>query len=144
MSHRTEDQDLAASAALDAYRECKASAQHCLNARREDGIRKCAGALEDCADASLLLSNLLLRQSPLIPAAIDVVEGAARQAAMMITGLDHANGQLRATYAACQNLLRVCRDLTGASRPAEEDARDEALIETFPASDATPTISHAT
>ena len=139
-----EEQDLAARAALDAYRQCKAAAQHCLNARREDRIRPCAGALEDCADASLVLANFLVRDSPLIPGALELASDAARQAASVISGLEHADGQLRATYAACQNLLRVCRDLaTGGSASPANDARDEALRETFPASDATPTATRA-
>ena len=141
---RIEQLDEAAAACLEAYRECRASAQHCLNARREERVRRCSGALEDGADASLMLANLLLRRSPLAEHAIPFCAEAARHAASAISGLEHADGQLRATYAACQNLLRVCRDLGGPAVKNMHDERDEALLETFPASDATPTVTHAT
>ena len=144
LAERIENVDEAAQACLDVYRHCTASAQHCLNVRREDRLRRCAGSLGDAADASLLLGNLLLRRSAMVGQAMVLCTEATRQAASSIAGLEHADGQLRATYAACQNLLRVMKGLSGDAADAQEDDRDEALEETFPASDATPTVSHAT
>lgn len=142
---RTEQMDQAAKACLEAYGECKASSQHCLNARRDDRVRSCAGALEDCADVSLLLGNLLLRNSPMVLPTVGVAMDAARHAASAISALEHADGQLRAAYAACQNLLRVGRMLSGGDTPDPgEDERHEALLETFPASDSPPAVSQAT
>ncbi|HEX7071463.1 MAG TPA: hypothetical protein VF190_11685 [Rhodothermales bacterium] len=141
---RPENTDSAAAACLDVYRLCTTSAQHCLNVRRDDAVRRCAGALRDGAEVALLLAGLLARRSPFAEKTVPLCAEAVRQAATAISGLEHADGQLRATYAACQNLLRVCRELTAGGLASESDDRDEALLETFPASDATPTVTHAT
>lgn len=124
------------------YRLCRATAHHC---RQDDALesRACMDALDDCAEGALLLANFLLRRSPLAVHAADLVREAARRAADAIAERDHEDVRLRTAYASCQAVVRIADGLLGEAADETADDRDEALEETFPASDATPTVSQA-
>lgn len=92
-------------------------------------------ALLDAADVALVTAQLLLRQSPYHEGQSRLCQEVARGCAEALGPQEHGDDQLRATYAACVHLTQVCRDLLGQPREASETDRDEALEETFPASD---------
>lgn len=128
----------ASAACLDAYRMCVATARRCPAYTTDLDATVCVQTLDDCADANLLLANMLARHSPHAPQASAFCAEITRRTADTFSRFEHEDPHLRMLFAACQRVVRVCNELLAERQSAEPDARDEALEETFPASDATP------
>ncbi|RMH65975.1 MAG: hypothetical protein D6685_05320 [Bacteroidetes bacterium] len=92
-------------------------------------------ALRDAADVALATAHLVLRGSPYHEGLCRLCQEVARACADALGSQEHGDAQIRATYAACVHLTQVCRILLGEAPDETENDHDEALVDTFPASD---------
>ena len=131
----------AAVACLEAYRLCQGTVRHCLEDPNPQDGASCALELDDCADVNLLLANLISRNSPHVPQAAAFCAEVTRRTAESFSRIEHRDPQLRVAFAACQRVIRTCEELLSGRQAAARDSQDEAVEETFPASDATQLTS---
>ena len=94
--------------------------------------------LDDCADIHLTLSGLLTRQSSFQQDLARLCANVAEACAKELDAYEHDDAQLRVAYAACHGSHRACMEFAVTGEDAAYSKRDEALKETFPASDPTP------
>ncbi len=123
---------------MNTYRVCHQTAAYCIDHGDELATLERLKAFDDCAEVNLTLANFLLRGSEyavdLAKVCIDVSEACAAS----VRDIEHDDPQLRAAYAVCLRARHACRLFLGEERPVVEDERDEAIRESFPASDPPP------
>ena len=124
---------------MEAYRACMMTLPYCIQQGGDLATPARLQVLHDCADLNLAVANFLARGSrfhkPLAELCIDV----SRACAEALADIEHSDPQLRIVYAACQRVAQACHSLTASAETEASRKRDEALRETFPASDPTPT-----
>ena len=123
---------------METYRVCHQAAASCIDAGGELATLERLRAFDDCAEANLTLANFLLRASDHAADMARLCEKVSAACAREIADIEHSDGQLRAAYAACQHSRHACLQFLGEETPATEDQRDEAVRESFPASDPPP------
>jgi hypothetical protein len=125
-------------ACLDAYKQCTRAVAEGL-----EGVRLAPAQIRgllDCADASLALAGLLARRSPHSRALAAVCADVAEHCAEGLAGQEHESPVLRVAFATCHRAASACRELLGVEQAEQSDEHDEAVSESFPASDpASPT-----
>lgn len=121
---------------LSCYKTCHLTAAYCSNEGGDMADPHRLQLLYDAADASLMLANLLTRASRFHREAARFTRAVVKACAEQLG--DHEDPQLRTAYAACQGVVRICDELLDRESVAREDAQDEAVKETFPASDPVP------
>ncbi len=129
---------------LEAYRQCVAGLSHCLDCNDARSSGPHIRLLLDAADINLAASNFLTRASryhrPLLELAAEVNEAAADS----LSALGKDNPLLKAAYTATLRAAAGCKEILDRSNIEKADARDHAVLESFPASDTPPTASSAT
>ena len=133
--------DANAAACLETYRLCKSTSRYCQYESADAEIRACTVALDDCADIALLLANMFARRSPSVRDAAALSAATLRGVTGSFRRWEHHDPELRAAFAAAQNVIRICEEVEAGSEASARDERDVALQETFPASDAPPGAS---
>lgn len=124
---------------LEAYKICLQTAAYCAAQGGALASAERLQVLHDCADINLLLAQLLARASRFHRPLADLCMDVSRACAEAFSADEHDDGQLRVTYAACIRSARSCAELLGREEEIPmNDARDEAIWESFPASDAPP------
>lgn len=95
--------------------------------------------LDDCADIHLALSGFLTRQSSFQQDLARLCANVSEVCAEALDAYEHDDAQLRVAYAACHGAHRACMEfITSTGDDIAYSKQDEALKETFPASDPTP------
>lgn len=124
---------------LAAYKACTETASYCVQEGGALADPHLLQRLHDCADIALTTVNFLSRASrfhrQVAAVCADVAEACAEE---LVERAPADDAQIRVTHAACLRVHRSCAELTGVEPTPSEDARDEALRETFPGSDAPP------
>ncbi len=120
---------------METYRICHQSAAYCIDAGGDLATLARLRAFDDCAEISLTLANFLLRASKHADALAQLCVDVSTACAEEIRDVEHRDGQLRAAYAACRRSRRACLEVLGEVVTNEDDDRDEAVRESFPASD---------
>lgn len=123
---------------MHAYRVCHQSAAYCINNGGELATLERLKAFDDCAEVNLTLANFLLRGSEHAVALARVCIDVSQACAESIQEIEHEDAQLRAAYAVCHHARHACLQLLGEEAPVVEDERDQAIRESFPASDPPP------
>jgi hypothetical protein len=120
---------------METYRICHQTTAYCIDSGGDIATLARLRAFDDCAEINLTLANFLLRGSEHAPEMSTLCLSISTACADSIRDIEHGDGQLRAAYAACQRSRHASLELLGRERRAEEDARDEAVRGSFPASD---------
>ncbi|MEX0747511.1 MAG: hypothetical protein WD275_05870 [Rhodothermales bacterium] len=120
---------------METYRICHQTTAYCIDSGGDLATLMRLRAFDDCAEINLTLANFLLRGSEHAPEMAALCLSISTACADSIRDIEHSDGQLRAAYAACQRSRHASLELLGREHRAEEDARDEAVRESFPASD---------
>lgn len=128
-------------ACLDAYKYCTQTAAYLSQKGGAPAQPQRLQALHDCADVNLAAANFMSRSSPFRTGIAVFAADVSSACAETLAQIEHDDPQLRATYAACLRASQQCRELSGQEEPARYTARDEAVWESFPASDTPPTPS---
>ncbi len=123
---------------LQAYRVCQETASYGLDRAGALAEPALIRLLRDCADVNLATANLLTRASPFGLSLATLCADVSRACAEAMESSEHANAQLRASYAACRRAYRGCAEWTGALPRADPDVCDDILRASFPASDPPP------
>lgn len=123
---------------METYRVCHQTAAYSIDSGGELATLARLRAFDDCAEINLTLANFLLRASDHSHALAELCAEVSAACAEAIEDVEHQDGQLRAAYAACQHSRQSCLEVLGEYVPEVEDARDEAVRESFPASDPPP------
>lgn len=123
---------------METYRICHQTAAYCIDSGGNLATLARLRAFDDCAEINLTLANFLLRASEHSTALARLCAEIATACAEEIQDVEHQDGQLRAAYAACQRSRHACLELLGDETVETEDDRDEAVRESFPASDPPP------
>ncbi len=126
-------------ACMDVYKVCRQTAAYCADRRGDYAAPHRIQVLHDCADAHLLASDFLARASPYHRKAAGLACDIAQACADAFRDLEHDDPQLRKLYAVCAQSTQLVGAFLGRVEHAPEaDARDQALKESFPASDPPP------
>lgn len=123
---------------METYRICHQTAAYCIDSGGELATLTRLRAFDDCAEINLTLANFLLRASKHAHMLAQLCVDVSTACAEAIQDVEHRDGQLRAAYAACRRSRHACLEVLGDESPIEEDDRDEAVRESFPASDPPP------
>lgn len=124
---------------MEAYKLCQQTAAYCVAQGGGLASPERLQVLYDCADINLLLTNFLARASRFHRPLAELCMEVSRACAEAFGADEHDDPQLRVTYAACIRAARSCAELLGKEEEVPmNDARDEAIWESFPASDAPP------
>lgn len=124
---------------LAAYKACLQTAAYCANQGGTLADPHRLQVLHDCADVNLATANFLTRGSRFLPRITEVCAEISEACADNLSADEHDHPQLRVTYAACQRASRSCTEFFDNEVQSDEDAqREEALLESFPASDPPP------
>jgi hypothetical protein len=125
-------------ASLAVYKHARMAAAYCADQRGELAEPHRLRSLYDTAETHLLLADALGRASTLSQ---DIARLAARAAQASLDAYSSADADvLRTLYAVTAEAKREAQIFTGDQEEAEveDPAREEALKETFPASDTVP------
>lgn len=123
---------------METYRICRQTAAHCIDEGGDLATIDRLRAFDDCAEINLTLANFLLRDSEharLVAATCLEITTACAES---MREIEHRDGQLRAAYAVCLKTRHICLRLLGKKEAEAEDGRDEAIRDSFPASDPPP------
>lgn len=123
---------------METYRICHQTTAYCIDHGGELATLERLKAFDDCAEINLTLANFLLRASDYAVRLAGLCLSVSMACAQSIQDIEHDDGQLRAAYAACQRSRHACMELIGDEVREKEDALDEAVRESFPASDPSP------
>ena len=123
---------------METYRVCHQTAAYCIDAGGDLATLERLRAFDDCAEANLTLANFLLRASEHADDMARICLKVSGACARAIQDVEHSDGQLRAAYATCHHSRHACLEFLGEEEPEREDARDETVRESFPASDPPP------
>jgi hypothetical protein len=124
---------------MHAYRLCHQSAAYCIDHGGRLATLDRLKAFDDCAEVNLTLANFLLRGSEHAVMLARVCIEVSASCAHSIEDIEHSDPQLRAAFAVCHRARHACLQLLGEERAVIEDERDQAIRESFPASDPPPT-----
>lgn len=127
---------------METYRICHQTAAYSIDTGGELATLARLRAFDDCAEINLTLANFLLRASKHVAAVAELCVVVSEACAEAIEDVEHEDGQLRAAYAACRRSRRACLQVLGEAEPTEDDDQDEAVRESFPASDPPPPPTH--
>ncbi len=138
MSDQTHSERLI-EAALSVYKHARMAAAYCSDQRGDLADPRRLRTLYDVAETHLLLADMLGRASTLSRDAATLAVQAA-EAGLEAYGSTEEADILRTLYAVTAEAKREAQVFTGAKEAVEEGdpQREEALRETFPASDAVP------
>ncbi len=124
---------------MDVYNACQQTAAYCVDQRADYADPHRVQVLYDCADSHLMAANFLIRASPFSHRALRLAASIAQACMDAFAEFEHDDAQLRKLYAVCAQSTQALRAFVGDAEAApENDARDETLKETFPASDPAP------
>ena len=123
---------------METYRICHQTAAYCIDSGGDLATLERLRAFDDCAEANLTLANFLLRASNHAADMARVCHKVSVACAREIEAIEHNDDQLRAAYASCQHSRHACLEFLGEEAIEREDARDEAIRQSFPASDPPP------
>ena len=124
---------------MDVYQTCRQTAAYCADRRGDYAAPHRIQVLHDCADVHLLTADFLARASHYHRQAAGLACDIAQACADAFGEIEHDDPQLRKLYAVCAQATQQLGAFLGrVERQPESDARDEALKESFPASDPPP------
>ncbi len=124
---------------LKTYKMCLETAAYGLGEGGALAEASLISLLNDCADVNLAMANFLTRGSRFGPELAAFCIAVSEACAEAMEPMEHADGQLRAAYAACLRSRRSCAEWIGVLPRATPDVCDDILAATFPASDPPPT-----
>ncbi len=120
---------------METYRICHETAAYCIDSGGELATLERLRAFDDCAEANLTLANFLLRASEHAADVARLCYKISTACAQGIESVEHNDDQLRAAYAACQQSRNACLEFLGEQISDRDDRLDEAVRQSFPASD---------
>lgn len=125
---------------LDVYKVCRQTAAYCADQQGDYATPHRVQVLHDCAEIHLLTADLITRASPFHRQVARLACDSARACAEAFRDDEHGDPQLRKLYAVCMQAVQAIGVFIGDEEaPPQEDKRDEASKESFPASDPPPT-----
>ncbi len=124
---------------MDVYKVCRQTAAYCSSQGGDYADPHRLQVLYDCAESHLLAGDFLARASRFNRPAAQLAADLATACAEAFQDLEHDDKQLRKLYAVCMQSTQVIGVLLGEiEKLPQNDQRDEALKESFPASDPPP------
>jgi hypothetical protein len=123
---------------LSTHKLCLQAVAFCIDRGGELADTELLHALLDCAEINQTAANFLCRVSR---HSTDIVHNAgavSQQTAEHLAHIEQTDGLLRSVYAACLQSADVCAEFGRAWERPHDDARDEILRDSFPASDPPP------
>jgi hypothetical protein len=123
---------------LSTHKLCLQAAAFCIDRGGDLYDPELLHALLDCAEINQTAANFLCRVSRHSTSIVHLAGDVSRSTADHLARVEQSDGLLRSVYAACLRSSDICGDFGRAWIKPDEDARDQILQDSFPASDPPP------
>jgi hypothetical protein len=123
---------------LSTQKLCLQAAAYCIDRGGEYTHPELLHALFDCAEINQTAANFLCRVSKHSTEIVHLAGKVSEKCSDRLKDIEQTDGLLRAVYAACLRSADVCSEFGKNWIQPDDDARDEILRDSFPASDPPP------
>lgn len=133
--HVTQPNDDLTEMCLTTHKFCLQAARHGLDAGGDLAHPDVINILLDCAESNAMVASFLSRGSARTRHVVDLNARIASACADVLLAFEHGGGPMRSAYAMCLEVADLSGHFGEASDGGAEVGRDQALADSFPASD---------